>query len=53
MPNVFTGDLFSNLWLAQRINTMPYVPTFFGEMNLFNDRQDGINAEQMLSLIHI
>ena len=49
MPNVFTGDLFSNLWLAQRINTMPYVPTFFGEMNLFNDRVDGVNAEQMFT----
>ena len=42
----FNDDIFSAISMTRHINVQPYVPTFFGEMNLFNDRVDGTTVEQ-------
>ena len=42
----FNDDAFSAVSMTRYINVMPYVPTFFGEMNLFNDMVDGTTVEQ-------
>ena len=42
----WNDDAFQAVALTKHINVQPYVPTFFGEMNLFGDRIDGTTVEQ-------
>ena len=47
--DIFQNDAYSTVSLTRHINIMPYVPTRIGDMNLFNDRVDGTDADSRMS----